>query len=154
MDIIQDNRGFSLIEVLMALVVFSIGILAVASMQLSSITGNDRANTGSIATALASGKMDELLTMAYDRPTTLPAAVNYPLDDIDGNGAAGLLDEDAAADHVETPLGLIGNYQVFWNVADDLPAPEMKRINVIVRWTAADSRQHRVVLNSIKNRGR
>ena len=36
----MNNRGFSLIEVLIALVILGIGILAIAGMQITSIKGN------------------------------------------------------------------------------------------------------------------
>lgn len=36
----MDRRGFSLIELLVGLVIFSIGLLAIASMQTASVKGN------------------------------------------------------------------------------------------------------------------
>ena len=36
----MENKGFTLIEVLITLAIFSIGILAVAAMQMSSTKGN------------------------------------------------------------------------------------------------------------------
>ncbi len=41
---ISDESGFSLVEVLIALVIFAVGFLGVASMQQTSITGNSQAN--------------------------------------------------------------------------------------------------------------
>jgi type II secretion system protein I len=58
--------GFSLIEVLVAMAIFSIGILAVYSMQIHSIRGNSSARGITENITLASAKVEELLAQAYD----------------------------------------------------------------------------------------
>ncbi len=60
------QQGFSLIEVLIALVVFSVGILAVASMQITSTGGNAKARYISEATSWGVDKMEDLLNRSYD----------------------------------------------------------------------------------------
>ena len=54
------NRGFSLIEVMIALAIFSIGIMAVGSMQLWSTKNNTTGNITTQATMLARQKIEEL----------------------------------------------------------------------------------------------
>ena len=56
----KKNRGFSLIEVMIAMAIFSIGILAVGSMQLSSTKNNTTGNITTQATMLARQKIEEL----------------------------------------------------------------------------------------------
>ena len=59
----NKNRGFSLIEVMVAIVIFSIGILAVGSvggMQLSNTKNNTTGNITTQATMLARQKIEEL----------------------------------------------------------------------------------------------
>ena len=56
----NQNRGFSLIEVLIAVAIFSVGILAVGSMQLSSTKNNTTGNITTQATMLARQKIEEL----------------------------------------------------------------------------------------------
>jgi type IV pilus modification protein PilV len=56
----KKNMGFSLIEVMIAMVIFSIGILAVGSMQLSSSKNNTTGNITTQATMLARQKIEEL----------------------------------------------------------------------------------------------
>ena len=51
-----ENKGFTLIEALFAIAIFSIGILAVSSMQISAINNNASARMRTEATMLASGK--------------------------------------------------------------------------------------------------
>lgn len=47
----KDNSGFTLLEVLIAVVIFTIGILSVNAMQISSMKGNSTSSriTGSVA---------------------------------------------------------------------------------------------------------
>ena len=42
-DMLAGNRGFTIIEVLMAMAIFLIGFLAVGSMQISAVNGNKSA---------------------------------------------------------------------------------------------------------------
>ena len=56
----NKNSGFSLIEVLIALAIFSVGILAVGSMQLSTHKNNTAGNKTTEATMLARQKIEEL----------------------------------------------------------------------------------------------
>ena len=57
------NRGFSLIEVMIALAIFSVGILAVGSMQIWSTKNNTTGNVTTQATMLARQKIEELKTV-------------------------------------------------------------------------------------------
>ena len=56
----KKNRGFSLIEVLIAMAIFSIGILAVGSMQLWNSKNNSTGHFTTEATMLARQKIEEL----------------------------------------------------------------------------------------------
>jgi prepilin-type N-terminal cleavage/methylation domain-containing protein len=58
--------GFTLIEVLMAIGVLSIGILAVFSMQISAINGDAAARMRTEATILASELAEEEMSLNYD----------------------------------------------------------------------------------------
>lgn len=146
MKINIQQSGFTVLEVLLAIVIFSFGAVALALMQTSSFQGNDRANIGSEATTVAGDKLEELMSLAFTDPNSL--------NDSNGDGGAGLAAEDAAADHQETPLGTQGNYTIFWNVADITVPPSTttnaKQVTIIVRWVGTDARQHRVVMNTIK----
>ena len=59
---ISSNRqgGFTFIEILLALGIFSIGILAVASLQLWNLKNNTTGNVMTQATMLAREKLEEL----------------------------------------------------------------------------------------------
>jgi prepilin-type N-terminal cleavage/methylation domain-containing protein len=64
-----DCAGFSIIECLIALSIFSIGILAVATLVLSSIGQNGSARRLTEATALAEDRLEQLLALPYDNIT-------------------------------------------------------------------------------------
>lgn len=57
------EAGFSLIEVLVALTIFSFGLLALAGMQMTGIRGNSIAQCVSAKVALADGVIEEFLAM-------------------------------------------------------------------------------------------
>jgi len=59
-----SQNGFTLLEVLMATVILSVGLLALASMTVTVIRGNARANQVTIATTLAQEKIEELRGMS------------------------------------------------------------------------------------------
>ena len=83
------NRGFSLIEVLIAMAIFSIGVLAVGSMQLSTTKNNTSGNITTQATMLAREKIEELKNL--DRSA---------LDTADGNDTAGIYNRSWVTDQV------------------------------------------------------
>jgi Tfp pilus assembly protein PilV len=62
----QNNcDGFSILETLIALSIFTIGILAVATLVLSSIGENATARRVTEATALAEDRLEQLTAMSY-----------------------------------------------------------------------------------------
>jgi len=85
----NKNRGFSLIEVLIAMAIFSIGILAVGSMQLSNTKNNTTGNITTQATMLAREKIEELKNLDQS-----------DLDTADGNDTVGIYDRAWVTDPV------------------------------------------------------
>ncbi|MGM0656260.1 MAG: prepilin-type N-terminal cleavage/methylation domain-containing protein [Thermodesulfobacteriota bacterium] len=73
MIILKNNQGFTLIESLIAMFVLAIGILAVNTMQISSIRGNTTANKLTVTSTLAGNSYERLLNVSYDDPTMDPA---------------------------------------------------------------------------------
>ena len=57
----KDEKGFSLVELLIAITILAIGLLAVAGMQSTAINSNAWANRLSTATSLAQEVMEDLL---------------------------------------------------------------------------------------------
>lgn len=60
-----NASGFTLIEVMIALVILSVGILGAASMQISAIKGNGMANKITEASMVASDRAERLLALNF-----------------------------------------------------------------------------------------
>jgi len=63
---ICEKNGFTLIEVLIALVILSIGILGVAQMQISAIQGNANARKRSEILIAAQKQIEEMMQEPYE----------------------------------------------------------------------------------------
>ena len=95
--IMAENSGFSLVEVLIAMAIFAIGILGVATMQISSTNGNTTARMSSEASEFAQSQIDQLLAettyanvvdgnaVTADGYTVQWTVVNESDIDLDGN---------------------------------------------------------------------
>lgn len=136
-----NTRGFTIIEVLIALAIFSIGILAVGSMQINAASGNRKAQSVTYRAKWALDRIEWLLASgsnsvaAYDAVvTSTPTADDPVTDDIDNN-YNGQVDEAA-----ET-----GPLSISWTVNEISPGPgdiyNYKIISVTVTETlGGDSR--------------
>ncbi len=122
----MGNNGFSLLEVLVALVIFTIGILGMAALQIVTIKGNYFSNNLTEATALAQQKFEELVQTDYS---------------LDGSGQP-----LEAGTHSETN----GIYTVNWTVQDDTPIQDTKTIVITVTWSER-GKQHQTSLRLIKS---
>lgn len=107
---LSGEKGFTLIEILIAISIFAIGMLAIASMQISGIQGNATAFTLSGGTNWASDKAEQLLARAYSHPDLT-------------NGNHGPETDDT------------GRYTIRWTVTDDAPVNNVKTIVIQVDWT-------------------
>ncbi len=152
-----SNKGFTLIEVVVALGVLSMGVISLFLMNSMVVRGNAGANTVSESTTWASDRLEKLVSMPYDSHNNGidddgDGAIDIadPSEDFtDGpgtnNGVGGLgdvpakraTDPDRVADHLIVSAD--GLYTVYWNVAEQYPDPNMKTISVIVRNKNMDS---------------
>jgi len=121
----DQANGFTLIEVLMAMTIFAIGILAVTSMQIKAIGGNTSAKIQTEETRLATERMERLIGLPYDH---------------------GDLDE-AGNPHQE----FHGIYTVAWNVTDNQPITGTKTIRLSVVGDNPNTKP--VSLNFVKGQG-
>ena len=124
----DDNSGFTLIEVLVAMVILSVGLLGTAALITGIINGNKVSNRITTATVLAQDKMEE----------------------IRGLGFSGM----PASDTTTTEsYNSITNYSLYKRVTFtdvDNPAAGMKTLTVTIYW---DSDAHWVELKTILAKG-
>lgn len=120
MNVQKNNGGFTLIEVLIAIALFSIGILAVASMQTNAIIKTVSSRNTTEALELAGGLVEFLHGIPlYDDSL-----------DLDGDGVVEQFDiapqlVSLIDDEHEM---IIGHHIIRWNVIDDQPLQAITNI--------------------------
>jgi type II secretion system protein I len=83
----NGKAGFTILEVMVAISILAVGLMAVFTAQSRSIMGNTDANRQTVAMTLAQDKMEELLALPYEN--------------LDGTGS---------------PVTAPGGYEVAWTV--------------------------------------
>jgi prepilin-type N-terminal cleavage/methylation domain-containing protein len=140
-----NEAGFTLIEVIVALAILTIGILAVNAMQTAAVRGNMAASDITIASTWAADRVEQIFGMEYDDFEDLNGNGLRSTQDTDDNG----IDNDDEGGNIDgiSNFGLEqntagtadyndvspdGRYTVLWNVAEEVPMPDTKTIYVIV----------------------
>lgn len=103
---LNTENGFTLIEALIAMVILSVGILSLYSMQITSITGNSKASRLTTAATWNMDQVERIIGMDYLDPTITSSIIPYSPD---------------------------GNYTVSWTISQDQPIPNVKTITVQVQ---------------------
>ena len=119
------ESGFTIIEVMIALAIFSVGILAVWALQHTSTKSNTTARNLSIAAVCASDQLERLIELPYSH-ANLTAETHTPAQTTDriDNNFNGIVDEP----------GESGPLSVSWVVTDSTPILRSKGITVTVTW--------------------
>jgi type IV pilus assembly protein PilV len=102
MGTLKNEDGYTLIEVLIALTIFAVGLLAVAGMQTSAIRMNSTAGNLTNLSTWGMNKIEELIALPYS---------DHLLD-------------SAGNPHQER----LGNYTISWTVIDNNPVTNTKNI--------------------------
>ena len=106
---LQTNKGFSLVEVLVALFLIGLGVLAAAPMFIYAMQGNATgADFGSVG-AIAVERMEQLRSQTF---VNLPAGGSLT---VSQTGYSDLTDPD---------------YILRWRITDDATPPTLKTISV------------------------
>jgi len=162
-----SGRGFSLIEVMLAVLVLAIGILAVSKLQTSLIRSGGDANARSVAASIGQKKIDDLRRFIH-LTTSRP--------DIPDAWTAVLSPSSLAYNHITSntggltgvgPVTYIGNidYSVSWSVVDyyysglnsvatTTPVAgsqhsDFKMASIIVSWDDVGGERKNVTLDTI-----
>lgn len=170
---IKLNKGFSLIEVLIALVVVGFGILAISQLQGTFIKSTSNANQRSVAVSIAQKKIDDL--RSYSKLTSSTAWSPYSVATSEiafthiqtgastpsGEGGAPSGSSYVAAGDI--PVGNT-TYTLSWTVQDYMHTaaltapvvstpstgyPDMKLVAVRVDWVDEVGEAQQVILNTV-----
>jgi type IV pilus assembly protein PilV len=114
-NFIDNKKGFSLVEFMIAISILAIGLLALVGLQSTSIRGNASSKNKNSAILLAEKKMEELKNTAF---TSLSIGttndLNNPLTSSDGSG---------------------GTFNRSWTIQTYSGSANMKQITVTLSWT-------------------
>lgn len=123
----NNERGLSLIEIVIAVGIFSIGILAVAQLQMWNVRNNTTGNITTMATMLARQQMETLKAEADVTTLSSDADPNNPIG-ADGNPG--------------------GMFTRTWAVSNPLGGSTSRQLTVTVGWNRRGQNRS-VVLTSI-----
>ncbi len=133
----KNQDGFTLIEVLIAAVIITFGMLAMNAFLGNYMTRNNTNTFRTDSAIFAQEKMEELRTLALQ--TTLTTAGNTNL-------------TGEALDHNGNVIGVAGTagviYTRFWRV-DDTKDP--KQIDVLVSWDGTTTSEKNVSFSTLVN---
>jgi type IV pilus assembly protein PilV len=120
---LKNDRGFSLIEVLVAMTILAIGLLALAGLQVTSMKGNLHGGTISQATALAEEQIEIYRNESYANVVNIAPTV---------------------IDTIFTRTTLI---------EDNIPLSDLKRVTVTVSWTLSNKTHQVQLRTIVSNEG-
>lgn len=108
-----DSKGFTIIEVMIAMAIFAIGILGVTKLQITATNGNTTSRTMSEATAVVIDDIEKLLNETYDDITEIT-------------------ETEAAAAPITAESG--AKYELSREFNDNTPINDVKQIITTVKW--------------------
>ncbi len=148
----MNKNGFTILEVLFGIIVFMIGLLGVAALQISAIKGNDFSARAGEATLLAANQMERLTAMDFDTLVALDVDGDGKLD-VAANGPDYGLSDMVNPDGQSGATGTNGRYNVMFNVAPNTSAlvtTDFARLRVIVSWGDQDAAARSVSIAGVR----
>jgi len=73
---VRNDKGFTLIEALIAMVILAIALLGIAQMQISAMQGNRSSYDTTEASALASDMLEQMVVQSWSTPDTVVCPPN------------------------------------------------------------------------------
>jgi len=123
----RSESGFTLLEVLVAMTIFSIGVLTLAQVQLAASSNNTQSRLTSTATSLAADRLEEII---YGPSFAGITSTNFP-------------DEDYGAVDANNPRYTQFERQVAIQDSLDIAGRvALKTVRVRVAWQALQGERH------------
>jgi len=146
---IYNAHGFTIIEALVALGIFSISFLAVGGMQIIGIIKTTSSREMTEAVAVAENQAEALMAMKFYLD-------DNGIDD-DNNGDIDFYDvnPDLDAGQYQENSGWTGKYTVSWMIIDNMPLPAVNgpapfaltRSKTITLWVTPDDIPNKVLID-------
>ena len=124
LDVEKSQNGFTLLEVLVAIVILTIGLLGTAGLTTGVIRGNHYSKNVTSATAVAQTKLEAIKSGGYVYATT----ANFPSDAVSMGGMT---------------------FTRTTTITNSSPAANMKTVSVTVGWTESNNTARSVNLQTI-----
>lgn len=128
-NIIIRQDGFTLIETMIAMVVFTIGILGLFGMQSAAIKENLAANSITTGSSWASSRVEELIALNYDDPD-ISGPYKPCADFSSSNWWQATTDPAIGTDEYLGKTGNQADYFVYWAIARDCTLVEKDGIGL------------------------
>lgn len=122
--LVKSQYGFTLLEVLVAIVILTIGLLGTAGLTTGVIRGNHYSKNITSATAAAQTQLESIKSSGYANATT----TNFPGDTVTMGGMT---------------------FTRTTTVTNSSPAANMKTVSVTVSWTESNNTSRSVNLQTI-----
>lgn len=151
MKIMRNTEGFTLLEVVIAITILTIGLLGSAAMQLSSIQSNTKASNLTEATAQGQAQMETIQSWSYDDARLSDTNLidyNRIGDQLIGAGPNILITTIGAQAEFFTQ---VDKYTIYVDATPDQPAVDSMNIRVDVVWTE-ETLLKTVSMNFVKTR--
>jgi Tfp pilus assembly protein PilV len=146
-------RGFMLVEVLVSILIFALGLLAIVSLQARTATTTGDIQFRAEAMHFANAYVGKMWAMIPAPPSGDPAGQDG-LIDLFQNGAQRNIFQTLVSDPVlGLPNGNISNVTITrgTGAAGDIPVTSM-RVSIQIDWTGADGEPHNYVHTSVIGR--
>ena len=112
--LLKRNEGFTLLEVMIALVILSVGLLGLGALQLVAIKTNAFSSEMTYATMIAQQQAEILKSLPFSHTNLTAATESNP--------------------HTAVGSSKGVQYAIRWTVTDNSPATDMKTLNTFVKW--------------------
>lgn len=122
---IRNQRGFTMVEMMIALVLFGVGMMALAQVLPNGLSVRDKARRMSVATSMAQEEIERLRDLPYNHQDL------------------------AGGTHTDPDNPVDDAYRRSWEVQADNPVIDMKRVAVTVSFPTASADSQAVVTTLI-----
>lgn len=117
-----NRDGFTVVELLAALLIFGVGLVALAQVLPRGMEVRDRGRRMTVATQFAREQIEELRAVPFNHADL------------------------TAGTHADNTVLSDGHYRRRWTVQDDTPIQDMKRIEVRVAFSTAQADSEAVIV--------